>query len=321
MPHEYAEKRIGPQALTFSLVPQGSDWYVISTKYARPTPWESRGVDILAIDLGLRNLMATSEGDLRGDGFLIQLQRYDAQLLKIQQGLQGAGIRRLSECRRYRVFVQRLRGFLKTQMQTHLGQLLQQHRPKKVVIEDLLFSGQVGELSRRMNRLLRRFGQRYFAQTLDERKGEFGFELERVEPAYSSQTCTSCGFVHRSNRSGDKFKCKSCGHLAHADVNAAKNLVRRSGQEAHPHPGGRHAWQVRSLQQWAARLRATLQKETSDSARFVRVVGSARAGLLVLEKKQTSAKWLTSDDFTWLAGLLNGYPQGPASAGSTRISG
>jgi len=321
MRHEYADRREGRQALTFSLVPRGDDWYVISTKYVQPTTWSNHGVDVLAIDLGLRNLMSTSEGDVRGAGFLDKLQRYDAQLLRLQQGLQAAGIRRLAECRRYRLFVQRLRGFLKTQMQTHLKALLERHRPKKVVIEDLLFAGQQGELSRRMNRLLRRFGQRYFVQTLEERKDEFGFELVYVEPAYTSQTCACCGFVHPDNRKGDRFKCLSCGHLGHADVNAAKNLARRSGQEARPLPGGRHAWRVRSLHQWAARLRATMQKETSGSPRFVRAAGSARAGLSALAKKQTSAKRLTSEDLITLTGLLNGYPQEPSELGSTRKSG
>lgn len=304
MAHSYADAREGCQALTFSLVPRGEDWYVISTKYVQPTPWAEPGVDVLAIDLGLRNLMATSEGDLRGAGFLRQLQRRDAQLLRIQQGLQGAGLRRLSECRRYRAFVQRLRGWLKTQMQTHLCKLLDQHRPRKVVVEDLLFAGQEGQLSRRMNRLLRRFGQRYFLQTLEERSKEFGFELEYVEPAYSSQTCSSCGFVHRDNRKGDRFKCLACGRRAHADVNAAQNLARRSGHEAHPQPAGRHAWRVRSLEQWSQRLRATLDKTACGSPRHVRAAGCARAGLAALEKTQRSAKWLTSEESS-MQGLLN----------------
>ena len=55
-----------------------------------------------------------------------------------------------------------------------------------------LFAGEPGTLSRRMNRLLRRFGQRHFSQGLAELSEEFCFELELVDPAYASQECRGC---------------------------------------------------------------------------------------------------------------------------------
>ena len=52
--------------------------------------------------------------------------------------------------------------------------------------------------------------------------------VEYVNPAYTSQTCPSCGHVSRKNRSGIKFKCDSCGRKAHADWVGATNILRRS---------------------------------------------------------------------------------------------
>lgn len=156
-----------------------------------------------------------------------------------------------------------------------------------------------------MNRLLRSFGQRHFLQTLEERSKEFGFKLEYIEPAYSSQTCASCGFVHRNNRRADSFKCLACGLQAHADVNAAKNLARRSSEEAHPLPAGRHHWRVRSLRRWADRLRSTLQKESSGSPRYIRVARCARAGLIALERQQKDANAPSSAAPQTLRDLLN----------------
>ena len=47
-----------------------------------------------------------------------------------------------------------------------------------------------------------------------------------VDPAYSSQTCHACGHVSAaSRRCRAQFKCVSCGHMAHADVNAARNIL------------------------------------------------------------------------------------------------
>jgi putative transposase len=48
-----------------------------------------------------------------------------------------------------------------------------------------------------------------------------------VDPRHSSQRCSSCGHVDRDNRlTQAKFRCQACGHQAHADVNAAVNILR-----------------------------------------------------------------------------------------------
>lgn len=50
---------------------------------------------------------------------------------------------------------------------------------------------------------------------------------QQVNPAYTSQTCPSCGFVHSHNRHFDTFQCSHCGFAAHADEVAATNLLNR----------------------------------------------------------------------------------------------
>ncbi|MGW2767717.1 zinc ribbon domain-containing protein [Streptomyces sp. NPDC001275] len=49
----------------------------------------------------------------------------------------------------------------------------------------------------------------------------------KVNPAYTSQRCSACGFVTEGNRESQAvFRCKAsgCGYRDHADVNAAKNI-------------------------------------------------------------------------------------------------
>lgn len=51
--------------------------------------------------------------------------------------------------------------------------------------------------------------------------------LAFVEPAYSSQTCSSCGETHKKSRTGEMFKCVDCGYAEDADYNASLNVLRR----------------------------------------------------------------------------------------------
>ncbi|MGP3917843.1 RNA-guided endonuclease InsQ/TnpB family protein [Nonomuraea sp. 10N515B] len=57
-----------------------------------------------------------------------------------------------------------------------------------------------------------------------------GTSIRVVDPAYTSQTCSNplCGTVDaKSRESQADFRCTSCGHVEHADVNAAKNIKAR----------------------------------------------------------------------------------------------
>ncbi|MFJ5901783.1 RNA-guided endonuclease InsQ/TnpB family protein [Streptomyces sp. NPDC093064] len=54
-----------------------------------------------------------------------------------------------------------------------------------------------------------------------------GTRVVKVNPAYTSQRCSACGFVTEGNRESQAvFRCKAagCGYRDHADVNAAKNI-------------------------------------------------------------------------------------------------
>ncbi|MFD1540908.1 RNA-guided endonuclease InsQ/TnpB family protein [Nonomuraea guangzhouensis] len=68
-----------------------------------------------------------------------------------------------------------------------------------------------------------------------------GTNVITVNPAYTSQTCNVCTVVDRRSRESQAvFRCTSCGHTEHADVNAAKNILTAGRAEhAQPRPGVR----------------------------------------------------------------------------------
>lgn len=67
-----------------------------------------------------------------------------------------------------------------------------------------------------------------------------GVALVQVDPRYTSQTCSKCGHRDKRNRPDQAtFICRSCGVVAHADVNAAVNIASRGaggwGAVTHPY--------------------------------------------------------------------------------------
>jgi len=52
-----------------------------------------------------------------------------------------------------------------------------------------------------------------------------GIELIEVDNKYRSQRCNNCAFVHKLNRSSEKFCCRNCSHETNADSNASLNLL------------------------------------------------------------------------------------------------
>lgn len=66
----------------------------------------------------------------------------------------------------------------------------------------------------------------YELQTMIQYKADrAGIKVNMVNPKYSSQRCSSCGFIHEDNRiSQSKFICLDCGEQMNADHNASKNI-------------------------------------------------------------------------------------------------
>jgi putative transposase len=56
---------------------------------------------------------------------------------------------------------------------------------------------------------------------------ERGVELQVVDPRWTSAACSRCGHTEKENRKRKVFRCLKCGHLDHADVNAAFNVASR----------------------------------------------------------------------------------------------
>jgi len=97
---------------------------------------------------------------------------------------------------------------------------------ERLTVKDMRFK------SRQMNRALRTSQLGYVRDKLKFKLDERCIRYRSVQPAYSSQQCSQCGFTLPMNRrSQAEFHCLWCGFKANADENAAQVIAERFGDD------------------------------------------------------------------------------------------
>ena len=74
------------------------------------------------------------------------------------------------------------------------------------------------------SRLMKHWNYAELFDKLDTRLIEAGVQLNKLNPTYTSQRCSVCGWIRKGNRTKKWFKCEKCGHSQDADLNASTNL-------------------------------------------------------------------------------------------------
>jgi putative transposase len=228
--HACWRARKGRRCNVIQVVPGGTAFSVrlmtdVSAPFAESRAQYEPQCERIGVDFGLCTLIATDRGDLMGRGFLDAMRRIDRQLMGIaRHRMRGGGKPR--DSRRYRALIARTRGLIKTRVNTALTRIVEIHAPREIVAERLDF--RMPGLSRRLNRILANCGRAAFKAKLKDFNDRFGIVTAEINPAYTSQECSACGFVAGANRkSQSEFRCIHCGHTAHADVDGTKVIARR----------------------------------------------------------------------------------------------
>jgi putative transposase len=175
-------------------------------------PEPAPDVPKVGVDVGLNVVAATSDGRLYGTELKPEFDRQYQQVRSVRANRQRQGL--TEDSPRLARLEERLTGLVKTVTGTVANRIVADHPGSILVIEDLDLSGCRGQ---------KRFAYRALHHALQTK-----VPVEVVNPAYTSQTCPSCGHVSRKNRRNTQFTCVSCGRRAHADVVGAKNLLGRS---------------------------------------------------------------------------------------------
>jgi len=189
---------------------------------------------VLGLDLGVNNLVATSDNLIIKGGVVKSInQFYNKQNAKMQKQLKKQGLKTSNKKRQ-----------LMRWRYNHLHDFF--HKTSAVIINHCVTNDITTiVIGRNKNwkqkiRMGRRNNQKFVSvpfhkliRMLQYKAEEQGIEVILVSEEYTSQTCSCCGYCSRSNRKHrGLFVCKNCSVVMNADVNAARNIAQKAFPES-----------------------------------------------------------------------------------------
>ena len=197
----------------------------------------------IGVDLGIVTLIATSDGDIVvNPRFHARSKERLASATRELASKQPGSIRHRRAVERFKRVhrdVRNQRADLAHQLSRRLvnrydlivteelrsSKMVRRSKPPSCDDRGISISGSKGK--RGLNRSIHDAGWAQLTSMIAYKAASAGRCHLVVDPSYTSQRCAECGHVAKGNRiSQADFVCRACGHIANADVNAARNVLR-----------------------------------------------------------------------------------------------
>ncbi|WP_405063245.1 transposase [Kribbella sp. NBC_01505] len=201
-----------------------------------PAPMDGPGTgEVVGIDRGVVNSASLSTGEHLFCPRMTQdeLRRFRRLQRRLARSVRGSNRRQRTRYALARIKakeVNRRKDWIE-KLTTDLSRRFDIIRVEDLRIKNLTRSGRgtLGNPSRqtsrkaKLNRGILTSGWGALVRRLEEKSGG---RVERVSAAFTSQTCSECGYCAPENRKSQAiFECDRCGRTMHADTNAAINIA------------------------------------------------------------------------------------------------
>jgi putative transposase len=198
---------------------------IVTVDTVKPEPAETIGIDV-----GMSYLATTSQGKhygAIGPALTTRIEKQTETTKRKQKLSRCLKKKGLPEIDRHG---HQAESFCRNEIGKALNRLVKELPSTAAVAVEALDVGSMRFKSKAGNRRLRTAQLGYLKDKLQYKLEQRGFVWEAVQPAYSSQECSVCGFVSRENRKTQaQFFCQNCGHKENADTQASRTIAKRFG--------------------------------------------------------------------------------------------
>ncbi len=179
----------------------------------------------VGVDMGIVNIASTSDG-VRVAGS--RLNRYRKRQQRLRKRLQ---IKKISSARRLLKKRRRRERRFAADVNHRISKRIvaeAQRTGRGIAVERLTGIRERVRLRKPQRATLHSWAFAQLGAFLGYKAEAAGVAFVQVDPAYTSQKCSACGWVDKKNRrSQAEFECGRCCFVGHADHNAAINIARR----------------------------------------------------------------------------------------------
>jgi len=208
-----------------SLFYKNNKWYFAVTITQKIV--ETTQPNVMGIDIGLRQLAVASIQTPAGEEISRQFhngnhagfvrKKYRTTRRSMGHAKKPTAIKRLNNKE------QRWITDLNHKISRQLVNLAVQEKVGTLVMENLSNIRQTAYSGKRADRTLHGWSFYALQQFIEYKAQLAGIKVVYISPTYTSQRCSQCSTVEKSNRKGNLYYCH-CGNHIHADLNAARNI-------------------------------------------------------------------------------------------------
>ncbi len=96
-----------------------------------------------------------------------------------------------------------------------------------IILERLRGIRRKAKSGKKLNRMLHSWAFAQLQSFIEYKANWNGIPVVYVNPEFTSQRCSVCGYTDKANRKGNSFVCSKCGYQLNADLNAAINIAKQ----------------------------------------------------------------------------------------------
>ncbi|QLJ53310.1 MAG: Transposase [Candidatus Fermentimicrarchaeum limneticum] len=175
---------------------------------------------VVGVDRGINNIIATSDGWLHDSIHVFEIKRH---YVSLRGRLQSKGTP--SARRHLKKLSGKEKRFMRDVNHCLSRRLIDSAEKDGVIVLENLKGVRNVRHRRKQNWLFSNWAFYQLEQFLAYKAEESGVAVEFIPARDTSKTCSICGI--RGQRHGSIFRCKACGAVLNADLNAAKNILHR----------------------------------------------------------------------------------------------
>ena len=181
--------------------------------------------NVVGVDLGLNRPAVCSNNRFFGERRWKEIER---RYFRLRRNLQRKGTR--SAKRHLRKLAGKVNRFRRDCDHVLSRRIVDSVQPGTVIVVENLVDirSRTKQRGRESRRRLHSWSFAQLRVFLTYKAEARGCRVVGIDPRHTSQACSRCGYVHRSNRrSQSRFLCRACGFELNADLNAARNIARK----------------------------------------------------------------------------------------------